>query len=188
MNIEIMELKKEHLEKYDVEKFLFKMVKESYDLDYVPEYHYDIKNLCKYYIDPERNNFYITIDKDNDKIIGSSGIRGYDKNYLIKNRNYNKNETASLYRLFVDKEYRHNKIATKMLKKIENFCREKEYNEIYLHTQKDSYGALPFWLSQEYIIVDDTHDEMGTVHMEKVVKNGLFKINSINAKEKILES
>lgn len=169
MNIKIMELKKEHLTKYDVENFLFRMIKESYNLDYVPKYHYDIKNLSKYYIQPLKNNFYICVDKDNDKLIGSSGIRGYDKSYDIKNRTYNEEKTASLYRLFVDKEYRHNKIATKMLQKVENFCKNKGYNEIYLHTQKDSYGALPFWLNQNYDIVHNTFDALGTIHMEKVL-------------------
>lgn len=164
-----MELKKEHIAKYDVERFLFKMIKDSYDLDYVPEYHYDVKNLCKYYINPTKNNFYITIDKDNDKIIGSSGIRGYDKDYNIKDRTYTKESTASVYRLFVEKKYRHNKIATCMLKKIESFCINNGYNEIYLHTQQDSYGALPFWLSQNYDIVQKTFNKLGTIHMEKVL-------------------
>ena len=169
MNIEIMELKQEHLSKYNVETFLFRMIKESYGLDYVPEYHYDIKNLIGYYIRPLKNNFYICIDKDNDKIIGSSGIRGYDKNYNIKDRFYDKEKTASLYRIFVDKEYRHNGIATKLLKIVENFCKNSGYHEIYLHTQKDSYGALPFWINQNYNIVYNTFDEFGTIHMEKVL-------------------
>lgn len=173
MKIEIMELKKEHLEEYNVENFLFKMVKESYNLDYVPEYHYDITDLYKYYIKPLKNNFYITIDKNQDKIIGTSGIRGYDKTYNIKNRIYNENSTASLYRLFVDKNYRHNKIATKMLQKIETFCEKSGYHEIYLHTQKDSYGALPFWLNQNYNIIEKTFDELGTIHMEKILQKNL---------------
>lgn len=168
MDVEIIELKKEHLKEYDVENFLFKMIKESYNLDYVPEYHYDIKDLYHYYIKPLNNNFYITIDVNTNDIIGSSGIRGYDKKYEIKDRAYNKDCTASLYRVFVDKKYRHNKIATKMIQKVENFCQNKGYNEIYLHTQQDSYGALPFWLNQNYNIVEKTHDSMGTIHMEKV--------------------
>lgn len=167
MNIEIIELKKEHLKEYEVEKFLFKMIKESFGLDYVPEFHYDVKKLYKYYIKPCKNNFYLTLA--NNKLIGSAGIRGYDKNYHIKQRNYNLEDTASLYRIYVDVDYRHNKIATNMIKKIETFCKESDYNEIYLHTQEDSYGALPFWLSQNYTIVEKTNDEYGTIHMEKIL-------------------
>lgn len=168
--MKIMELDKKLQREYDVEKFLFKMIKESYGLDYVPEYHYDIVDLYDYYIKPEKNNFYLAINDDN-QLIASVGIRAYDKDYEIKNRNYNKYTTASIYRLFVQKEYRHNKIATNMLRKIEDFCKKQNYNEIYLHTQKDSYGALPFWLHQNYMIVHNTHNALGTIHMEKVLNN-----------------
>jgi len=169
MNIEILELKEEHIAPYKVENFLFKMIKENYNLDYVPSYHYDIKNLYKYYIEPPENNFYIVIDKESNKLIGTSGIRSYDKNYNLNNRKYNKNDTATLYRLFVEKDYRHNKIATQMINIIENFCKNKGYKEIYLHTQKNSYGALPFWLKQNYNIIYDTLNNLGTIHMEKIL-------------------
>lgn len=188
MNIEIMELEKEHLSKYKVEEFIFKMIKESYGLDYVPEYHFDVKDITNYYITPAKNNMFIAIDADSDKLIATAAVRGYDRLDKIKNRNYSLNSTSSIYRLFVKKEYRHNKIATRLLRKIEEFSREKEYNEIYLHTQKDSYGALAFWLHQKYEIVDDTHDEMGTVHMEKVLNKNIYNLTSINKMEDQIES
>ena len=50
MNLSILELNDELIEKYDVEAFLFHMIKISYKLDYVPEYHYDVVDLNKYYI------------------------------------------------------------------------------------------------------------------------------------------
>ena len=183
-----MELKKEHITEYKVEEFLFRMVKESYDLDYVPEYHYDIKDLCQYYLTPPKNNFYIAIDKDTNKIIGTSGIRGYDRNDKIKDREYSKEDTASLYRVFVEKKYRHNKIASRLIQKIEEFCERNYYSQIYLHTQKDSYGALPFWLNQNFEIIEDTKDEMGTVHMEKVIKKDLLDITSLNENKETIET
>ncbi|RAP45927.1 MAG: GNAT family N-acetyltransferase [Methanosphaera sp. rholeuAM6] len=184
MNIEIMELKKDLINQYHVENFLFRMVKESYGLDYVPEYHYDIKNLQKYYLKPQKNNFYIAIDKDTDKIIATSGIRGYDREEIIKDRKYSIDDTASIYRVFVEKEYRHHRIASRLIQKIEDFCKRNYYSQIYLHTQKDSYGALPFWLSQDFKIIDDTHDEMGTIHMEKVINRDLMNISSVNENKK----
>ncbi|WP_455645413.1 GNAT family N-acetyltransferase [Methanosphaera sp.] len=167
MNIEIIELNKELIDEYNVKEFLFHMIKLCYNLDYVPEYHYDIINIEEYYIKPEKNTFYLSIDTDTNTLIGTSAIRAYDKNYNIKNRNYTKETTASLYRVFVNPQYRRCKIATNLLKKIENFCINKNYNEIYLHTQKDSCGALPFWLNNQYMITEKTNDSMGTIHMEK---------------------
>jgi len=184
MNFKILELNENLLEKYDVKKFVFKMIKDSYGLDYVPEYHYDVVNMDEYYINPKRSNFFIAISED-DKLIGTAAVRAYDKNYIISDRTYNQQSTASIYRLFVDSEYRHNKIASNMLKSIENFCKKEDYNEIYLHTQRDSYGALPFWLNRDYVIVQDTHDEMGTIHMEKVLKNSNILKNKSESIEKI---
>ena len=168
LNIEIIELTENNLEKYDVEAYLFKMIKECYNLDYVPEFHKDVKNLSEYYIQPEKNNFFFAIDSDNDQIVGTCGIRGYDKNYDIKDRCYNSTDTASIWRLFVTTDYRHNGIATRLLEQVENFCKN-NYKEIYLHTQKDSYGALAFWSSRDYQIVEETNDEYGTIHLEKIL-------------------
>lgn len=186
MNLELRELKKEDIEKYEIEKLLFKMVKESYGLDYVPEYHYDIKDLYNYYVKPQKNNFYIAIDKNTNKIIGTSGIRGFDRD-PIKNRKYSQDTTASIYRVFVEKEYRHQKIATSLIQKIEEFCKNNNYREIYLHTQRPSYGALPFWLSQKFEIIEDTKDEMGTIHMEKVLKRDLLEITSFSDTKETIE-
>ena len=71
--------------------------------------------------------------------------------------------------MFVDEDYRRSKIASRLLLNIESFCREKNYSEIYLHTQKYSTGALPFWLKNNYKITKDLHNERGTVHMEKIL-------------------
>lgn len=168
LNIKINELTENNIKNYDIEGFLFKMIKECYNLDYVPEYHSDIKNLNECYIKPAKNTFFFAIDTDNDQIVGTCGIRGYDKNYNIKDRQYNSDNTASIWRLLVESDYRHNGIATKLIDQTENFCKDK-YNEIYLHTQKDSYGALAFWLNRDYKIVEETNDEYGTIHLEKIL-------------------
>lgn len=169
MNIQVMQLNPELMEKYHVKDFLFSMIKSCYGLDYVPEYHYDVMNLEQYYINPERSNFFIAVDKEKGKLVGTSAIRGYDKDYHIKNKQYNIKKTASIYRMFVDKNYRRCKIASNLLSKIEHFCQEKKYSEIYLHTQRYSCGALPFWLKNNYKITEDLHNERGTIHMEKII-------------------
>lgn len=169
MNIQIIQLQPELIQKYNVQEFIFSMIKSSYGLDYVPEFHYDVINIEEYYLNPKRSNFYIAIDKDIGKLVGTSAVRGYDKDYHIKNKTYTLEKTASIYRMFVDEEYRRCKIASKMLSKIEEFCRDNKYSEIYLHTQKYSTGALAFWLKNGYKITQDLHNERGTVHMEKIL-------------------
>ena len=135
MNIEIIELKKSDIERYNVKEFLFDMVKKCYDLDYV----------------------------------ATSAIRSYDRDYNVKNRTYSREHTASFHRVFVHPDYRHCKIGSELVEKLENFCIEKHYNEIYLHTSEKSYGALSFWQYNNFEITYDTHDDAGTIHMEKVL-------------------
>ena len=96
MNIEIMELKAEHLSEYGVEDFIFKMIKESYGLDYVPEYHFDVKDLNNYYISPSKNSLFMAIDNDTNQLIATAAVRGYDRKDNIKNRNYNMNSTVAV--------------------------------------------------------------------------------------------
>lgn len=169
MDIQVIQLQPELIDKYNVKDFLFSMIKSCYGLDYVPEFHYDIMDIDKYYLTPKRSNFYIAVDKEKGKLVGTSAIRGYDKDYHIKNKHYTVEKTASIYRMFVDESYRRCKIASHLLFNIERFCREKKYSEIYLHTQKYSCGALPFWLKNNYKITQEVSNERGTIHMEKII-------------------
>ena len=167
MKTDIIELNEDLMKEFDVEEFLFDMIKKCYHMEYVPQYHYDIINLEDYYVTPEKNTLFVAIDSDKRKIIATAAVRKYDKDYHIKGKHYTPQTTASIYRVFVHPDYRRSKLATKMVKKIEEFCKQEGYHEIYLHTQKDSIGALPFWLNNNYKITEVTNDSFGTIHMEK---------------------
>ncbi|OWT32574.1 hypothetical protein BGI41_06975 [Methanobrevibacter sp. 87.7] len=151
------------------QEFLFKMIQDEFHLNYVPQYHYDIINLYETYIKPQRNNFYIVID--NNEIIASLGIRAYDKDFEEFKEYYSKEKTASLWRVFVKKEYRRNKIASNLVKISEEFSKKNNYSKIYLHTQKNVKGSLEFWLNQGFNITLNTRGALQTVHMEKRVNN-----------------
>lgn len=169
MNIKIIQPTEDDIIKYNVKDFLFKMVKYCYNLDYVAEYHYDIIDLEKYYINPTNSNFVMAIDIDTENVVATCASRNYDRDYNIKNRSYSKDDTASIHRMFVHPKYRHCKIGSKLLRSIEKFCIENNYNQLYLHTYESSYGALSFWQYNDFQITYNTHDEDGTIHMEKVL-------------------
>ena len=157
------------------QEFLFKMIKEEFHLNYVPEYHSDIINLYETYIKPQRNNFYILIN-DNNEIIASLGIRFYDKDFKEFKEIYSKEDTASLWRVFVKKEYRRRGIASGLVKIAEEFSKNNNYSKIYLHTQKTVKGSLDFWLAQGFNIILNTDEELQTVHMDKKIGNIQNKI------------
>lgn len=161
----------------NTKKYLFDKINEEFGLSYIPEYHYDIVNLEKTYITPKRNSFYIALNSDNE-IIGTLGIRGYDKNFEIFKGNYSQDRTASLWRTYIDKEYKRHKIGTKLVSIAEEFAKNHNYKEIYLHTQKDLIEGYYFWSSLNYI---KTIEEYDTIHMEK--KLNVLNVESLKRKQ-----
>jgi ribosomal protein S18 acetylase RimI-like enzyme len=164
--IEIQDLKNNEQNIKEIQNFLFSQIKQEYGYGYIEEYHQDIKYLNKYYKHPERNNFFIALNEENE-IVGTVGVREYDKNYEIFNGIYSKEFTASIWRLFIHKNYRGLGIGTQLVRIAEKFIEDNNYNEIYLHTHKNVEGALDFWKKLEYCVNIDTEDELKTVHMIK---------------------
>lgn len=153
----------------NVQKFLFDQIKKGFGYDYVPEWHQDIVNMEKYYINPKRNNFFIAYN-ENCEIIATIGIRAYDKDFPQFRGQFSADVTSSIWRLFVDKKYRRCGLASKMFSVAESFANECDYGEIYLHTHKTLPGAIEFWTKMGFIVILDSHDELETVHMDKKIR------------------
>lgn len=164
------ELQKQDLFLYNVQGFLFNLIDDEFGYGYVARYHQDIIDMESYYIVPDKNNFYMAINQKTGRIIGSIGIRAYDRDFEMFKDVYSPQTTASIWRVFVDRPWRRNGVASTLVKLVEDFCRQKEYEKIYLHTQKTVNGSLDFWLSKGYKIVEDTENSLKTVHMEKKLK------------------
>lgn len=169
MKVDIKELNKDSKDLMEIREFLFRMIKKEFGYDYVPKWHQDIMNLDEYYIDPERNAFFVAYSEDGE-IIGTIGIRAYDKNFEQFRHLYSNESTSSIWRLFVDRRYRRCGLASKMFSVAENFAKDNGYNDIYLHTHKNLDGALRFWTKMGFVITLDEGDELETVHMEKYIK------------------
>jgi len=168
---EIKKLQEEQVSQYNIKKFLFKMIKAEYGYGFIPEYHQDIIYLENYYLNPERNNFYLAIDPHTEKVIGTLGIRAYDKYFPLFKNVYNSKTTASIWRVFVEKSWRRMKVASTLVHTAEAFCQRNDYEKVYLHTHKKVEGSLNFWISSGYQIIKDTENHLKTVHMEKKIDN-----------------
>lgn len=148
-----------------IKDFIFDQIKKEYNGDINPQYHYDILEIEKYYFTPQRNNLFVAMEGD--EIIGTIAVRGYNKSFDEFKGKYDKDTTASIWRLFVDEKFRRNKLATKLYTAVEEFSKENNYKYIYLHTHKNLEGALLFWQKMGFDITLDTDDEFQTVHMHK---------------------
>lgn len=174
MDIIIKELDNDPNEIENVQKFLFNQIKQEFHYGYIPEYHQDIMNMEEYYISPSRNNFYIAYDKETGEIIGTIGVRSYDKNFKQFQNIYSNDNTSSIWRLFVDKRYRRCGLASKLFKIAENFSCKYNYDKIYLHTHKTLKGALDFWKKMGFNITIDEGNKLQTIHMDKIINNIKF--------------
>ena len=165
MNINVREIKDNDLEINAAKDFLFNQIDKEYHIGPTPKFHYDIFDLRDYYISPDKSNFFVAIDDE--KIIATAAIRPYDKDYEFFKGIYSKDDTASIRRLMVDKEYRRNGLARILVELMEDFARIEGYDRIYLHSHRYLEAAIPFWKSMGYetTLEEDDYDE--TTHMIK---------------------
>lgn len=165
MGFVIREISSDSAEIEDVKSFLYGQIKKEYGIGPDMRFHYDIENIEEYYIVPSYNSFFVAYDGD--KIVATAGIRAYDKDYEYFRGMYSKEDTASIWRLMVDEDYRRHGLARKIVGKIELFSKLEGYSKIYLHTHRYLDAALPFWKSMGYEIVLEEEDYDETTHMEK---------------------
>ena len=165
MNFKIKEISSNPLEIEAAKEFLYDQIKKVYDIGPTPEFHYDIGGLEEYYILPSRNTFFVAYYGD--KIVATAAIRAYDRDYEFFRGVYSQEDTASIWRLMVDEEYRRHGLARKLVNVMEEFAREKGYARIYLHTHRYLDAAMAFWKSLGYEITVEEDDYDETNHMVK---------------------
>lgn len=165
MDFKIREINNDSDEIKLAQSFLFDQIKQVYGIGRMPEYHYDIDDLEKYYILPSRNNFYVAFDGD--KIVATAAIRAYDKDYEMFEGIYTPENTASIWRLMVDKKYRRHGLARNLVGIMEEFARSQSYDKIYLHTHRYLDAAMSFWKSLGYKVTLEEDDYDQTNHMLK---------------------
>lgn len=167
MEYVIKEVKDDDGEIGNVKEFLYGQIKKEYGIGPTPEFHYDIEGIKEYYILPRCNNFFMVCDGE--KIIATAAIRAYDKDYDLFKGQYTREDTASIWRLMVDEDYRRHGLARKLVNVMEEFARNVGYSKIYLHTHRYLDAALPFWKSMGYTITIEEDDYDETTHMIKEI-------------------
>lgn len=174
----IVEKLKDKNEIKTIQKFLLNQIQQEYGYGYNPKFHKDIKFLKSYYMAPIKNEFFLA--KIDGKLVATIGVRGYDKDFKEFNNIFHKDSTASIWRLYVDKEYRRQGIASKLVSKVIDFSKSQNYHNIYLHTHKTLDGALNFWKKQGFDVFFDTNNQYKTVHMIKNIDYLPLTLNNLN--------
>ena len=150
--MEIKEIENDDSQIESVQDFLYGQIKIEYGIGPMPEFHYDIEGLKEYYVLPKRNSFFVAYDGD--KVVATAGIRAYDKDYEFFKGQYTEDNTASIWRIMVDKDYRRMGLARSLVKNL---------------THRYLEAALPFWNSLGYIVTLEEEDYDETNHMLKIL-------------------
>ena len=165
MNFKIRAIGEDDCEINSLKLFLFNQIKKVYGIGRNPIFHYDIDDLKKYYILPPRNNCFAVYCRG--EIVASIAIRAYDKDYDFFRDVYSAKDTASIWRLMVDENYRRHGLASMLVGVVEDFAGKAGYGKIYLNTHRYLDGALQFWQSLGYVITVEEDDYDQTTHMIK---------------------
>lgn len=165
MNIVIREISDDSGEISSVKTFLYGQIKKVYGIGPNLKFHYDIEDLEKYYVSPERNTLFMAFDGE--KIVATGAIRAYDLDYEFFRDVYSGDDTAGIWRLMVDEDYRRMGIASAIVEEMEKFAKDERYSQIYLHTHRYLDSALSFWKSMGYEVTVEENDYDETSHMVK---------------------
>ena len=165
MDFVIREVRNDEGEIEAVKEFLYAQIMNEYGIGPTPKFHYDIEGMDEYYLLPSDSNFYIALDGE--KIIATAAIRAYDVDYELFRGVYSKEDTASIWRLMVDEDYRRHGIAHRLVSTMEEFARDAGFDRIYLHTHRYLESGIPFWTSAGYEITIEEDDYDETTHMIK---------------------
>ena len=167
MEIEIREIQNDDFQIKSVQDFLYEQIRIEYGIGPMPEFHYDIEGLKEYYVLPKRNGFFAAYDGE--RIVATAGIRAYDKDYEFFKGQYTEENTASIWRIMVDKDYRRMGLARSLVKTLEKKKKKEGYEQIYLNTHRYLEAALPFWRSLGYAVTVEEDDYDETNHMIKII-------------------
>lgn len=164
LNIEVRKIKPDEVAL--TQEFVFRTIKKLFNSDKNPLYHKDLINMQEIYLDKEDNAFFGAFTKEN-QLVGTMGIMEFDLRFPAVQGLYDGIKIAELGRSYIDQDLRRRGIGSLLYDQAEKFCRERNYQKIYLHTHRHLPGGFDFWLKKDFIIAVEDNDPNKTVHMEK---------------------
>ena len=117
----------------------------------------DIIDIDGYYI-KNGGNFWIAIDKEKNKIMGTIALE-------------NRGNTGILKRLYIEREYQHSGIGTELYNTFEKYVKEKtDIKTIYLACGRVLENAHKFYIRNGFKQTDNLEIEMHTVEGDDFFK------------------
>lgn len=142
-------------------------MKALFGYDRHPIFHKDIIEMRTFYVDhPE----HILIGAYNEKneLLGTIGGKTFIDRFDFMKGRYDGCKLLELGRCFIDPTLRRSGIGSILFDEFLNYCEEKSYKCIYLHTHRHLPGGFDFWIKKGFYITKEFVEE-DIVHMERQV-------------------
>jgi GNAT superfamily N-acetyltransferase len=160
---------------------ILRVVREDLRLDYRPEWHWDLDDMQRVYVDHPRQALFVASDDESGRIVGSTSVVNVGPHapphpaWLALR--YSGPTVAQLLRVYVAREYRRHGIAQRLVERAREFVASAGgYDTIYLHTDARVPGAEAFWRAMPTTLIYDgrgnTEGYSRAVHFELVLPAG----------------
>jgi len=149
-----------------VQDFLMKHLVELFNSDGQAAVTDDVWGLKESYVLPERNNMWGAYDESGE-LLGTIAIAQYNGRIEPLKGRYDLFTTAEIGRCYINENMRRKGIGKLLLDKAVEFCVDKGYKTIYLHTHHFLPGGYNFWQKNNFSVVLDEGGSYEIVHMEK---------------------
>jgi GNAT superfamily N-acetyltransferase len=146
------------------EAFLIRMMKVLFNSQVNETYHKDILNLETFYIENEDQSLIGAFDSTGN-IVGTIGAKCFLDRFPALDGRYKEVKTVEVGRCYIEAHLRKQGIGSMLFDKFIEFCHERAYEKIYLHTHRHLPGGFQFWLKKgfEVTVEEEARD---IVHME----------------------
>jgi GNAT superfamily N-acetyltransferase len=158
-----------------VREHILRVVREDLRLDYRPEWHWDLDDMQRVYVDNPRQAFFVATDDASGAIVGTTSVVNVGPNapphpaWLAQR--YGGRTVAQLLRVYIARDYRHLGVARRLVERARQFViGAGGYDTIYLHTDASVPGAEAFWRAMPTTLIYDgrgnTEGYSQAVHFE----------------------
>jgi GNAT superfamily N-acetyltransferase len=154
-------------------ELIMRVITEDLGYGYNPQWHWDVDDLGGVYLDDPRHALWVAVDDATGRIVGTGGIRrGGPRSPPHVAARYDRDRTAQVVRVYVDRAHRRRGIARTLVELARRFAAaDSGYDVICLHTDIRAPGAEAFWRSMPTTVVHDPQGQgegmqASTLHLE----------------------
>lgn len=152
----------------NVQAFLVKQLAEFFGQKRSAPLGKDVWALEESYIWPKRNQLFGAFSPDGE-VVGTLGVIPYNGRFAELAGRYQEEKTAEIGRCYIDATLRRQGVGGRLFQEAISFCKEQDYEMMYLHTHYFLPGGFSFWKKVGFKSTVEIGGTLEMVHMERAI-------------------